>query len=1068
MRRISLPLLLALLAGSALHGQEKDVPKHDRPYFMPAAERDRIRALVRKEAWAKAEHARLRTAAGKGEGYAAAFLYALDGDAKHAPVAQKYLLDRYGPKSYWIEQASKRLNDGKFFKGGQPGIPEVYYDTDLTGIVAFDWAYNGLDAAQRKTIEDGIVTWARYKMRCMDRWTQTPNLVFKPTCTVAVAGLATRNKELIDWGFHRVKPHGGALGGYFEVLNAMLKDGGPWHEAPIYPGAHTGLLMVSQVSRWRSLYDGTDWFRTPVAKGGSPRGLMDYYIDSAYPIERTGNGPGQVRVANYGDGSTNAMGDLILANPAAAEGNIVLHDALIAAYNASGDPRYAPFVAMIPGYKPNLIDQRSLPAKLELPPAPSKVWPTYGLAMLRSDESSAYWTSGKAIAVFQLLSQGYGHDHRDKFGIALHGAGRLFYPNYNAIQYENAAIGWTRNSVSHNTLVVDEGETRNATPTAIRQDFTPDMKFLATSASGVFEGVDQTRALLLSKEYLLDLFHATSAVPHTYDYLLHSFGKAQPARADDFKPSQALQRRYWLVDNQRALTTAEPWSLDFVIKEEPGSRKGSYGKEWYDHKAQLRLTMAAEPKTLVVHGSWGDELARLVGERQKGAKLDRLAMVAARRTGVRDTIFVAAHEPRAGDALPQVTRVVKLGQTKNTVVVRVEARDFTDYAAVALGPQKDGAEHTVLISGKPLHLFGFRSYGWLRVARDGSVIARGGWARLHLPGAKGPLTLNGKETKTVVKDGALKLGEVPAVFVARPPEDVPESPLEVNIAPAVARLFDRDQRTMTFTLKNPTKEAVSARLEFEFPPGLSAQPAQMQPTTFKPGESATVKVNLTASNPGPGRHTVPYRVIYRMPKSTEDVRSAALPLVVMVGATLEHVYQHPRPYFRIEAPKYTTRMDMFQGLCRHLADDDDTLRLEDSPLFTFSDGKTELFSEATKHAFTWPRESPAHLTAHAYDKCRWQALYLPDRILIRMDAGWTQFEKTHFTVPGKWCAPEGAPTWKRIVALDAAGKEVEAKPGAAVKVVAAELEFPKAKWNLAFKFEPPQEVSFNGTELKFT
>jgi hypothetical protein len=34
-------------------------------------------------------------------------------------------------------------------------------------------------------------------------------------------------------------------------------------------------------------------------------------------------------------------------------------------------------------------------------------------------------------------------------------------------------------------------------------------------------------------------------------------------------------------------------------------------------------------------------------------------------------------------------------------------------------------------------------------------------------------------------------------------------------------------------------------------------------------------------------------------------------------------------------------------------------------------------------------------------------------------------------------------------------------------VVAAELEFPGAKWNLAFKFEPAQEVTFNGAELKF-
>ena len=79
-------------------------------------------------------------------------------------------------------------------------------------------------------------------------------------------------------------------------------------------------MMIAQLSRWRSLYDQKDWFSAPYANGGSGKGLMDYYIDSAYPIERTGYGPGQIRVANYGDGSTNAMGDLFLVNPAVADG----------------------------------------------------------------------------------------------------------------------------------------------------------------------------------------------------------------------------------------------------------------------------------------------------------------------------------------------------------------------------------------------------------------------------------------------------------------------------------------------------------------------------------------------------------------------------------------------------------------------------------------------------------------------------------------------------------------------------------------------------------------------------
>ena len=61
---------------------------------------------------------------------------------------------------------------------------------------------------------------------------------------------------------------------------------------------------------------------------------------------------------------------------------------------------------MLPDYKPSLWENRPLPpGKPALPPAPSKVWPRYGLAMLRSDESPAYWTSGEALAVFQIMTR---------------------------------------------------------------------------------------------------------------------------------------------------------------------------------------------------------------------------------------------------------------------------------------------------------------------------------------------------------------------------------------------------------------------------------------------------------------------------------------------------------------------------------------------------------------------------------------------------------------------------------------------------------------------------------------
>jgi hypothetical protein len=188
----------------------------------------------------------------------------------------------------------------------------------------------------------------------------------------------------------------------------------------------------------------------------------------------------------------------------------------------------------------------------------------------------------------------------------------------------------------------------------------------------------------------------------------------------------------------------------------------------------------------------------------------------------------------------------------------------------------------------------------------------------------------------------------------------------------------------------------------------------------------------------------------------------------MTGPTLQSVYEYPRPYYLIQSPAYTARADLFNGLHRFLADDDDTVRLNGSPLFTLSDGKAELMSERTGQDATWPIESPASLTANAQDRARWHAIYLNDRILIRMDPGWTQFERTYFSVPGNWSSPQGVPRWKRIISLDSSGKEVDARPGAKLKVAAAELEFPGTKWNLAFKFEPAQEVTFNGTKLEFS
>ena len=288
----------------------------------------------------------------------------------------------------------------------------------------------------------------------------------------------------------------------------------------------------------------------------------------------------------------------------------------------------------------------------------------------------------------------------------------------------------------------------------------------------------------------------------------------------------------------------------------------------------------------------------------------------------------------------------------------------------------------------------------------------------------------------------------------------------VKPTPAVARMSARDRRTVTFTLENTLDAPVSGSLEFDLPTGFAVEPEKARFGPVQPRASAKVGVTIVSSAPLAGRRTLPYHISFRAGDNAKEVRTAALPLSVVTGPTLQHIYEYPRPYYLIQSPVYTARADMSNGLHRFLADDDDIVRLSDSPLFTMSGGGTEQLSEKTAMAFTWPQGSPANLTGNLQDRGRWQAIYLPDRVLVRMDSGWTQFEKTSFSVPGNWSSPQGAPRWKRIVALAGSGEE-DVVPRVKVSVIAAELEFPGAKWHLAFKFEPAQQVEFDGAGLKF-
>ena len=84
----ALPILLGLVMFGAgmSQAQTNDAPAHGRPFFMPEQERERLRALIASQEWARVDYARIQTEARKGNGRLAAYLFALDRDPAYPIV----------------------------------------------------------------------------------------------------------------------------------------------------------------------------------------------------------------------------------------------------------------------------------------------------------------------------------------------------------------------------------------------------------------------------------------------------------------------------------------------------------------------------------------------------------------------------------------------------------------------------------------------------------------------------------------------------------------------------------------------------------------------------------------------------------------------------------------------------------------------------------------------------------------------------------------------------------------------------------------------------------------------
>lgn len=153
---------------------------------------------------------------------------------------------------------------------------------------AYDLTYDTYTAEQRELVERMLRTAAKTIIEGLKYYVTTPNLVFEKHWKVALVGDCLGDKELIEWGLNDLGRPGPSHGGFYQVLDTMIKDGYFWGEAPIY-ALHFDLHGMLAVAEAALHYDGTDLYRHVSKKSGaSIKGVVDGYLRIAFPLEKTG------------------------------------------------------------------------------------------------------------------------------------------------------------------------------------------------------------------------------------------------------------------------------------------------------------------------------------------------------------------------------------------------------------------------------------------------------------------------------------------------------------------------------------------------------------------------------------------------------------------------------------------------------------------------------------------------------------------------------------------------------------------------------------------------------------
>jgi hypothetical protein len=180
---------------------------------------------------------------------------------------------------------------------------------------------------------------------------------------------------------------------------------------------------------------------------------------------------------------------------------------------------------------------------------------------------------------------GSGHGHFDKLNFILAVGSAWLSPDLGTARYGLPVYeGWFKQTLSHNTILVDQERQKEATGQLLAFNPRAPIPWMRASVDKAYPGVNLERSLYLGDQYLIIFDRINSPRAHTYDWVFHNYGKlTYDLPLKPLSGPLGKGNGYEYLESLSRTVTKDPWRLT-----------------WEHHPYNVRLTMLGAPDTQVI------------------------------------------------------------------------------------------------------------------------------------------------------------------------------------------------------------------------------------------------------------------------------------------------------------------------------------------------------------------------------------------------------------------------------------------------------------------------------------